>query len=52
MKRIYHLWRLYDADGNLLIEGRKRDVINKCYHRYVYGHIFTDQLYKTNIPIV
>lgn len=44
----WRVWVLTDAEGNVLAKGRKRDVINKAYGRYVYGHIFTDCLYQTN----
>lgn len=44
----WKVWKLYDKDGNLLIAGRKRDVTMMLYHRFVYQHIFTDALYRTN----
>ena len=44
----WKVWRLYDKDGNLIAEGRKRDVVRVAYARYVYGYIFTDELYRTN----
>lgn len=48
----WKVWALYDKDGNLLIKGRKKDVINVAYPRYVYGHIFTDKLYRTSELLV
>lgn len=47
----WKVWKLYDKDGNLLIAGRKKDVIDKLYPRYVYAHIFTDVLVRTNEPL-
>ena len=43
----WKVWILTDKDGNELARGRKQDVIKVSYHRYVYGHIFTDCLYRT-----
>ena len=48
----WKVWILWDAEGNELIRGRKRDVINLEYQRYVYGHIFTDQLFRTDEPLI
>lgn len=48
MKRKFKMWRLEDINGNVIAEGRKKDVENKSYFRYVYQHIFTDVLYPTN----
>jgi len=48
----WKIWKLYDAQGTLIAEGRKRDVVNVAYQRYVYGHIFTDNLYRTNEPLI
>ena len=42
----WKVWVLYDKDGKELARGRKKDV-NVCYSRYVYQHIFTDELYRT-----
>ena len=36
---------LEDNKGNILAQGRYRDVMNKAYGRYVYSHIFDDVLY-------
>ena len=44
----WRVWVLTDKDGNELARGRKRDVTNVAYRRYVYQHIFTDHLYKTD----
>ena len=44
----WRVWVLMDANGNELARGRKRDVVNKAYGRYVYAHIFTDCLMCTN----
>ena len=43
----WKVWILTDKDGNVLAKGRKREVIDLAYTRYVYGHIFTDNLYQT-----
>ena len=43
----WRVWVLTDKDGNELARGRKRDVTNVAFRRYVYQHIFTDNLYKT-----
>lgn len=47
----WKVWKLYDADGNLICEGRRRDVLRVASARYVYQLIFTDSLYKTNQPL-
>lgn len=47
----WKVWKAYDKDGNLLAEGRKKDVIDRLYPRYVYCHIFTDRLYQTSEPL-
>lgn len=44
----WRVWILTDKNGNELIRGRKKNVIDLLYQRYVYGHIFTDNLYRTN----
>ena len=44
----WRVWVLTDKDGKELARGRKKDVINVAYGRYVYGHIFTDCLYRTD----
>ena len=46
--RNWKVWILTDKEGKELARGRKKDVCNKLYHRYVYQHIFTDCLYRTN----
>ena len=43
----WEVWVLEDKNGVELARGRKKDVINVSYARYVYGHIFTDNLYRT-----
>ena len=48
----WRVWVLTDKNGNELIRGRKKAVCNMMYHRYVYGHIFTDNLYRTNDLLV
>lgn len=45
MKKNWKVWVLYDKNGNKLAEGRKKDVLDVEYQRYVYAHIFTDTLY-------
>lgn len=47
----WKVWILKDAKGNELARGRKQDVVKVAYHRYVYGHIFTDELFRTNEPL-
>lgn len=44
----WKVWILTDKQGNELARGRKQDVVKVAYQRYVYGHIFTDQLFRTN----
>lgn len=44
----WKVWVLTDKDGKELARGRKKDVLDVAYTRYVYGHIFTDNLYRTN----
>lgn len=46
--RNWRVWVLVDKDGKEIAKGRKKDVVNASYHRYVYKHIFTDTLYRTN----
>lgn len=46
--RNWRVWVLVDKDGKEIARGRKKDVVNASYHRYVYKHIFTDTLYRTN----
>ena len=43
----WRVWILTDKDGNVLAKGRKKDVTDLAYARYVYNHIFTDNLYQT-----
>ena len=47
----WKVWLLTDKDGKELARGRKRDVIKVLYQRYVYGGIFTDNLYRINEPL-
>ena len=44
----WKVWILTDKDGNELARGRKKDVMSVLYPRYVYQHIFTDNLYRTS----
>ena len=44
----WKVWVLVDKNGKELARGRKKDVTNVAYHRYVYQHIFDDCLYQTN----
>ena len=48
----WKVWILTDAEGNELARGRKRDVLKVEYPRYVYEHIFTDCLYRTQELLV
>lgn len=52
MNKNWKVWILTDKDGNVLAEGRKKDVLSVEYPRYVYQHIFTDNLYRTNKPLI
>lgn len=47
-KRKFFKWILTDCKGNVIAEGRKKDVANVSYIRYVYQHIFNDCLSRTN----
>ena len=47
-KRKFYKWILTDCKGNIIAEGRKKDVANVSYIRYVYQHIFNDCLFRTN----
>lgn len=51
MRKNWKVWILRDKDGKELARGRKKDVLDVLYPRYVYGHIFTDKLYQTNEPL-
>lgn len=51
MRKNWKVWILRDKDGKELARGRKKDVLDVLYPRYVYGHIFTDKLYRTNEPL-
>lgn len=44
----WKVWILTDKNGKELARGRKKDVLAVEYPRYVYEHIFTDNLYRTN----
>ena len=44
----WKVWILTDKEGKELARGRKKDVMDVLYQRYVYGHIFTDNLYRTS----
>lgn len=46
--KTWRVWVLTDKDGKELARGRKKDVCGVAYGRYVYQHIFTDNLYRTN----
>lgn len=48
----WKVWILTDKDGNEIARGRKKEVVNKMYTRYVYGHIFTDCLYRTSENLI
>lgn len=47
----WKVWILTDKNGKELARGRKKDVLAVEYPRYVYAHIFTDNLYRTNEPL-
>lgn len=44
----WKVWVLTDKEGKELARGRKKDVMDVLYQRYVYGHIFSDNLYRTS----
>ena len=44
----WKVWILVDKNNEVVARGRKKDVTNVLYQRYVYEHIFTDSLYRTN----
>lgn len=46
--KTWKIWKLYDEEGNLIAEGRKRDVMAIASARYVYCGIYHDKLYSTN----
>jgi long-subunit acyl-CoA synthetase (AMP-forming) len=43
-KRNFKTYQLIDANGNIIITGRKKTVMGLAYGRYVYEHIFDDVL--------
>ena len=47
----WKVWILTDNNGNVLARGRKRDVLKIASLRYVYDHIFTDNIYQTSEPL-
>ena len=44
----WKVWVLKNKEGQVIAQGRKKDVVNKAYGRYVYQGIYTDTLYQTN----
>lgn len=48
MNKNWKVWKLYDKDGRLIAQGRKKAVMNAEYPRYVYAHIFTDKIVRTD----
>ena len=44
----WKVWILTDVHGNEITRGRKKDVLDVAYRRYVYQHIFSDCFYRTN----
>ena len=48
----WKIWVLTNQYGVELARGRKRDVVRVLHCRYVYGHIYTDCLYRTAEPLV
>lgn len=47
----WKVWILTDEAGKVIAKGRKREVMKVASGRYVYEHIFTDNLYRTNEPL-
>jgi len=47
-RRNWRVYRLVDKDGKELAKGQLKDVMAVEYPRFVYGHIFTDTLFKTS----
>ena len=43
----WKIWKLYDENDNLIVEGKKSDVIKIASERYVYCGIYNDKLYQT-----
>lgn len=43
----WKVWKLVDKDGKVIAEGRKKVVMDAEHQRYVYGHIFSDTIYRT-----
>ena len=48
----WKVWVLKNKEGQVIAQGRKKEVANIAYQRYVYGHIFTDTLIQTNELLV
>ena len=47
-RKKWFVYRIVDKDGKEIARGQLKDCINVIYPRYVYGHIFTDTLYRTS----
>lgn len=45
--KTWKVWILTDKNGKELARGRKKDVMAVASQRYVYQHIFSDNLYRT-----
>ena len=43
----WKIWKLYDANDNLIAEGKKSKVMAIASERYVYCGIYNDKLYRT-----
>ena len=46
--KTWKVWKLYDENGNLIVQGRKKEVMAIASARYVYCGIYHDKLYRTN----
>ena len=47
-RRKWYIYRLVNKDGVELARGQLKDVMAVEYPRFVYGHIYTDTLFRTN----
>ena len=48
----WKVWVLKNKEGQVIAQGRKKEVVGIAYGRYVYQHIFTDTLVQTNELLV
>lgn len=48
----WKVWVLKNKEGQVIAQGRKKEVVGVAYRRYVYQHIFTDELFQTSELLV